>query len=342
MATVPIGLISIGIFGYLITGLKFVPSNFQAVFGVLRDCLTVGLLLSIWVSLQQGDRKKIWLYSLAFLAIPTYYVLVEGFVSFGVQYMLIFYCFLMTRVPLFQSRAKFAGLYFLPIAYCFLSVFCVYMENRSDLRLVLWSDSDVQERVEAISQVASLVRPLNWNDDAQLYLIDYRLNQCIYVGKSIDYLELYSDRFANGDTLLIASLSWVPRFFWEDKPTTGSTKVLSEFTGMRFSESTAMQTGPIFEFYINFGWYGIVIGLFCYGLLIRWVDLIAAQAIEIGDFQKCTVFLLIGLVFAWPGTLLGSQLTAVFACLAIRGLLLRSASTMALILKRSADTSIAH
>ena len=65
----------------------------------------------------------------------------------------------------------------------------------------------------------------------------------------------------------------VPRALWPDKPLSfGGSEFVSRFTGMRFGTETSIGLHPLFEFYVNFGPLGAVVGLLLLGIVAGMLD----------------------------------------------------------------------
>lgn len=86
------------------------------------------------------------------------------------------------------------------------------------------------------------------------------------VGATVDYV--HSGGFTNGAQLLGATTFWVPRQLWPGKPQdTGL--VLGHYYGT----ATPNISAPLWaEGYINFGWFGMLIGLFAAGYFSEVLD----------------------------------------------------------------------
>lgn len=306
-------LMVLGAIAFVGTKIQIIPPGLQAMFLVGRNAAAVGLSIAILYNLRTRNTKGTFIYFGLFLLIPSFYALFLGFLSFGTQFMIILVSLLLMQVKPVPKNILTVSLGSMLAAYAFVSVFVIYMDNRQALREILWSDADIGQRIAAMSEVVSKIGPYDYDNNVHMTYIDSRLNHNILVGKAIDQLEFYPDRYAMGRTMINALLSWVPRFIWPDKPTTGSTAILTEFTGQRFDESTAMQTGHIFEFYINFGWIGVAAGMLLYGFVLRAIDVRAAAGFIAKDYAAMAKYFLIGIVLVWPGDMLTSQLTAVAA-----------------------------
>jgi hypothetical protein len=146
---------------------------------------------------------------------------------------------------------------------------------------------------------------LSFKKQYHLELIDNRLNQNDLAGKAVRYLAQGKVDYANGYTLWVAAIAWVPRILWPGKPATGgSGGVVSHFTGQKFADGTSVGAGNVLEFYVNFGWYGVVGGFFILGYVITWFDRRGAFYFQLGDYWSATRWLLPGLGLIQPGGLL--------------------------------------
>jgi hypothetical protein len=77
--------------------------------------------------------------------------------------------------------------------------------------------------------------------------------------------------FQNGWSLGYIAISYVPRFLWPDKPLTTIGRFVTDHFGSGPWIDSA--TGPswVGEFYFNFGWPGVVIGMGLLGVWFRWL-----------------------------------------------------------------------
>jgi hypothetical protein len=82
-----------------------------------------------------------------------------------------------------------------------------------------------------------------------------------------------NEPYANGSTLEEVFIAVIPRLFWPDKPyQLGGSSFVSRFTGIPFDDKTSVAVTYLFEFYVNFGIWGVVIGMFLLGLLFGWLE----------------------------------------------------------------------
>jgi hypothetical protein len=91
------------------------------------------------------------------------------------------------------------------------------------------------------------------------------LNVCMVI-RRIPYVQPYDDGKSIINSLLA---SFVPRFFWPDKPESGGVYNMKHFANFDLV-GWSTNIGPVGEAYGNFGVEGGVIYMFFFGLFIRW------------------------------------------------------------------------
>ena len=83
--------------------------------------------------------------------------------------------------------------------------------------------------------------------------------------------------YSYGRSLIVDPvLALVPRLLWPGKPfVSGDSEFINRYTGLSFSnDSTSVDTNITFEFYANFGWPGVVVGLGFFGYLMGRLELL--------------------------------------------------------------------
>jgi hypothetical protein len=289
----------------------------DAVFLAGQNCAVLGLILHVYRNVQ---RKRPYLAMLAMFGysmLPAYYFFFQGFLSYGFQYFLLLACVIGCNVEYSRKRAAWIAILVPLIAYMLVSASVVYLENRRDLRAVLWSDATLGRRISVSLATINRFHLLDPFDNSQLALIDSRFNQNIFVGKAIEYLDRNPNSFGNGETIRDAVLAFVPRMFWRNKPIIGGTEMLSRYTGMKFSKTVTMQIGLILEAYVNFGWLGIFVLLFVYGCIIEFVDTRATMYFHRRQLADFVPYFLVGMTLAWPGASLTAQIAGITAILVL-------------------------
>jgi hypothetical protein len=75
--------------------------------------------------------------------------------------------------------------------------------------------------------------------------------------------------FQHGKTLGVFFLAFVPRVLWPGKPTITVGAYITEAYGAGYGANTSTAPTQLGEFYMNFGYAGIIGGMLLYGLLLR-------------------------------------------------------------------------
>ncbi len=187
------------------------------------------------------------------------------------------------------------------------------MSFRETLREMIARGASIEHRVDALVQAALSVRPLSWSNFQSLDLLTIRLNQYIFVGKAI---ELHTDNPTLrlwGETVWVSALAWIPRFLWPGKPEMNTTQFMRDHTGISFTDRAAFGNGPVMEFYVNFGWAGIIVGFLIFGFLLAKIDRKASNSLRSGDVLKFCKWFTVGLAFIAPLTSLFFMVNTAFA-----------------------------
>lgn len=274
--------------------------------------LVVGLSLLIWHAYQQGDWRRMFYLLIMLPLLPFLTVITQGFIGYGTVATLIVLTFLAT---FYQPRWHVVIAGVLGV-YLGLSVFVTYMRDRSEIRDAVWGGAAIGNRFDKLTTTLSQFELIDLNNQDHLALIDLRLNQNALVGAAVEYLSDGRGSFANGETILNSLMALVPRAIWPDKPfQAGSEGLVSKYTGIMFAESTSVGLGQVMEFYINFGYPGIVGGFFVLGVLIGLIDKGAVARLKVNDWKGFAVYFLPGLGLLQAGGSLGEMTTTAGASL---------------------------
>ncbi|MES2597880.1 MAG: hypothetical protein V4662_21285 [Verrucomicrobiota bacterium] len=191
------------------------------------------------------------------------------------------------------------------LVYGGLTFYVNWMREREQIRRSVWGEQTFEDRMESFYALITNFEFLNFSKQYHVEVIDVRLNQNDLAGKAIRQLAQGRVEYANGYTLWVAAVSWVPRILWPGKPATGgSGDVVTHFTGVRFAEGTSVGAGNVLELYANFGWYGITGGFFVIGFILTWFDRRAGFYFHQGDYWTMTRWALPGLGLIQPGGLI--------------------------------------
>jgi hypothetical protein len=273
----------------------------QAAGQVLRNVsvafVCLGAALAIW---EDGKPYGKWL--LLGALIPAAYLVIWGFTSYGFLVLTIFAGFGLTVLSKRRWSAVRLTVIGAGLSYVLLSLFVVWMSFREELRRVLWSDAGLGERLIAIYQAFSKTVLLSPIDFASLDLLNLRLSQNILVGKAVELQAEIPSLRQNGKSLLVALFAILPRFVWPDKPTMNDNAFLTQNTGVVFSDRAAFGSGPVFEYFVNFGHLGVFIGFILLGLALRSIDKAAANALKERRLVDFVRWFVVGLAFVAPLT----------------------------------------
>lgn len=287
-------ILGIGLTGIALTQVKLpIPmlGALQQVGQLTFICaIAFGLLMAM-----RGIRGRISLWVGLSIALPFYYLFMTGFMSYGFQAFIIisvfFMAVIMKRSP---STVKFIPA-LIVVLYALVSLLVVWLSFRTELRAVLWSDAGFIERFDALwlaFSKSTLLNPFNFESVDHVVT---RANHGLWVGKVIEYHELHPELRLHGSGLLLSLVAWVPRFIWPGKPEAGGTLMLETHAGHEFSSNVTFGAGQVIDFYVNFGWAGVIIGFFLMGLLVGFIDRYAARALKSGNLIIAAKFFVLGL-----------------------------------------------
>jgi hypothetical protein len=105
--------------------------------------------------------------------------------------------------------------------------------------------------------------------------------------------------YRHGRTLLVTLLGFIPRAVWPDKPI-GMGKEITKYTDGIFYNSRhghSLTITFLGDFYVNGGWFGIVLGGTIFGFLCRIVATYTAKGMQ-GRLQVTAARVLVAAVFA--------------------------------------------
>jgi hypothetical protein len=276
----------------LIFSFVFIPllGNIPSVRAVVTsgsNLLLIGLCLSCWNAWLFRDDVKLlsWLILMGLLPIVT--IFTGGYASgapllvFVLSFVLWFY----------RPRVK-AIIALLLAIYFGLSLFVTYYRDRGEIRDLVWGGSGAQSRVDKLIQSATTFEFFDPVNIRHLHSINERLNENKIVGEAVAHMAKGTTEYAQGQTILSAFYAMIPRILWPGKPSFfGGWQFYAKYTGantrelMATSSNTSIAVGLPFEFYINFGTVGVVLGYLVLGTLFRLADLGAAVRLLSGDYQ---------------------------------------------------------
>ncbi|HUJ10283.1 MAG TPA: hypothetical protein VL171_09670 [Verrucomicrobiae bacterium] len=301
-------------FAFGAIGLAKIPT-LSAFFASGQSFVFVALGFGLWQAYLRQNRRQMWILLAVTPIFPLLTVVLQGFLGFGVGYAIIVLCFL---VAIYRPRL-WATLLVLPLIYVGLSVYVTYMRDRDEIRDVVWGGSKLEERVDQTKRTFGRFEWFNLHNDQHLNAVNNRLNYNWLVGAEISHLDA-TRAFGNGETIWMSVLALIPRAVWPNKPIqAGSMDFVSHYTGLKFAEGTSVGMGLIFEFYANFGTYGVLFGMFVMGIVVGYTDRRAGEELRWGSPLLFARWALIGiplltvggsLIDVTPGIILAVAWTA--------------------------------
>jgi hypothetical protein len=308
--------LAIGIASFILGAIGFgrIPT-LSAVLASGQDFVFVGLGFGLWQAYLQQNRKQLWILLAVTPVFPLLTIVFQGFLGFGVGYAIIVLCFV---AAIYRPRL-WAACLLLPLGYVALSFYTNYMRDRDEIRDVVWGGSTIEDRVDQTEKTFGSFEWFDPQKSRHLNYINNRLNYNWLVGTEISHLHA-TKGFGDGETLWMSVLALIPRAIWPGKPVqAGSMDFVSRYTGLKFAAGTSVGMGLVFEFYANFGTYGVLFGMLAMGILVGYADRRAGEELRWGSplafarWMLIGIFLLIvggSLIEVLPGILLAVAWTA--------------------------------
>ena len=272
----------------------------------------LGVILGLRATLRMGSLRFLgWIVVL--MISPLLILLQQGFLSFGSIAIII--CLAPLTVSTRQAWRVIVGVTLTTVVG--LHVFLAYYQNRDNIREQVWGGGGVAARVQSAKRIITDIKLFDPHDETQLNSLDQRLNQNYFVGLSAERLRQGEVEYYHGKSLWEGLEALVPRLFWPDKPVkAGSGRIVIEMTGLEseLSETTSWGVGNVMEFYINFGWTGVVVGFLLLGWGIGRLDLLAAQAERTGNVASLFKYFLVGVALIQPLGSIVEIFSSVAAC----------------------------
>jgi hypothetical protein len=281
---------------FVLIPLSFRVPSLTAVVSPLGTLLILGFWLVLYGAAEAGDRRRM-LAALALLPLlPVATLVTGGFLGAGINWVLSVFAFLFViarRRMWFYAAAP-------PVMFLGLSLFVTYIDQRAGIREVVWNEqTGILDRLDRASGLLTKFELLDLASPTHAAALDDRLNQNWLVGAAVGYHEDGSIPFASGATVPLWSL--IPRAVWPDKPAVGGGgDIVSEFAGIRFAEGTSVGTGQPFEFYINFGIPGVLIGFLGLGFVLMRLDQGIMRSLAADDMRGVLLRAMPGLMLLQP------------------------------------------
>ena len=247
-------------------------------FGTL---LVIGLWMRLYGAAQRCGLERTARTLLLLPLLPLATLGTAGFIGYGVNWVIAVLAF-------FYIISRHRALFYVaaPLVVFFgLSFFVAYMGERTGIRDLVWNENaGVAERLDRISQIFTRFQPLDVTNTEHVKALVERLDQNMLVGQGIDRHDSGESPFLYGNSVPWWTL--VPRALWPDKPDVGGGgEIVANFTGRHFAEGTSVGAGQVLEFYMNFGYPGIVIGFAALGFALMRLDRGIMDGLRRGDLK---------------------------------------------------------
>ena len=263
----------------------------NAVVAAGKQMAVVGICLQCWLAWQERRLGPVIAWLGAALAFPMVTVMTQGFLGYGV----ISFMTICAFVAIFYRPRWQVVVLGVAGVYLGLSLFVVYSAHRQEIRDRVWGGQALEDRAETILHTLQDFTVFDVRDEAHLRAINARLNQNDLVGAAVAYTPA-NRPFAAGETLWHALIALVPRAVWPDKPVVaGSMGLVTDYTGIYFDRTTSVGLGQVLEFYINFGYAGIVVGFLLLGALVTHIDRVGGRYLDAGDWDRFAIWFLVGI-----------------------------------------------
>ncbi|MFY7840592.1 MAG: hypothetical protein ACOVP7_09975 [Lacibacter sp.] len=178
------------------------------------------------------------------------------------------YVVLLAGLLLLLGKKISSGLKFGLSVFGFVAIL-ILQSIKADYRAITWRGEGGKEQTNTEAFFSLVVErvtdPSRFFDLTLLFPTVNRFNQGMIVGKVMDYVPNRAP-FAEGETIFKSlAASFVPRFLWPDKPTSGGHENMLRFTGFDI-QGYSMNISPLGEAYANYGTEGGIFFMLFYGL----------------------------------------------------------------------------
>lgn len=274
--------ISLYVFG-LFTEIVLMPvlgrvPTLTAVLAGFTNVSIAGVCLGLYGAFKSKSAALLRHWTLLTLLFPLISLIGSAFLGAGVYSMIVVVCFayfFARRVP---PRYILVGI---GLIYVGLSFFVVYLDERDELRRAVWIEGrGFEHRVDSVMDMFSKFEWFDPSNRNHLEAIDRRLNQNFFLGLAKTRVESGQEELAGGRTFVFAITGLIPRVIWPNKPSIGGGgDIVADYTGLTF-RNTSVGVGQVFEFYINFGFIGVLLGMAIFGGTVQIVDRTSARGLS--------------------------------------------------------------
>ena len=291
-------MIGAGAFCYFVLiPLSFEVPSLTSLVSPLGTLMILGFWVKLYAIPPNGGGGRVAKVFSMLPALPASTVIAGGFLNYGTNWMVSVVTFQFTR-----SKARWLYYSVAPVViFLGLSLFVSYWAQRAYIRqLAFQADTSLMARMERSSKIITDFTFLDLSEPAQRAAMNVRLNQNLLIADAIQRHEEGLTRLAYGATMPLWAL--IPRVIWPNKPSIGGGgDVVSKYTGVLFAQGTSVGAGQVLEFYVNFGYAGIVGGFMLFGFVLMRIDGAVMRALADGDSRRLLAVAMPGLAMINPG-----------------------------------------
>jgi membrane protein implicated in regulation of membrane protease activity len=240
------------------------PSTDQSVVGFLQGLFFVGLTILAIVAFRSKRRALVWAVLIIALACSI------ALLPTGRRYWLLYAAAAVVIPYHFYRRAIPVKLIVVALLALVFVLYPVGQLYRTASTSVLNSGpSQVPGLVQRVASDLSRMTPGEYLDFSLTSAFG-RVNYALILTR---LEETYPQRedYLYGQTYLPAVTSLIPRYFWQDKPTFDYYNQFGRSTGILLPTDTGTTVlfSSVGELYLNFGPFGLIVGMLLYGLLFK-------------------------------------------------------------------------
>jgi hypothetical protein len=249
----------------------------------------LGAMLGLAHAFMRKDVAQAAFWGGAAFVYPVIMLLIGGFASYGSTAIIVVLAILTIVARNYLRMVSVLG----AAIFVNISLFVNYFAARNDLRAAVWGGASMDARLAVIGSAFKNFAWFSAQNPSHLDALDKRLNQNYFIGVSMERLQLGHVDFLFGRSIWDGFIALIPRVLWPNKPVQGgSGSIVRDMTGLRLNADTSWGVGNVMEFYVNFGWLGVVGGFLILGALIGFLDRKTADSLRIGDLGGAFVFFL--------------------------------------------------
>ncbi len=263
-------LVVYGLGAVLVAPVMYRIPTVRAIWGNVMDLTVAGLAMMCLSAVHRGDRRRVLMVLGVLVAQGVGRAIVAGYMMEAMVTALL----LSGLIFLAEKFNVKTCLAFVLVGYLALIPYGLWITVRKDLRTAIGQQTSVSQRIEVV-RATDKATPLSM-------LAVWDPNTIEIIRQRTDYFPIFAstvvhtpaqEPYARGETFVDNILiAMIPRALWPEKPLQmGGTRLVERFTGMHF-QGVSVEVSYFFEFYVNFGPAGMMIGMAILGLVLGLMD----------------------------------------------------------------------